>query len=155
MANLNFDASTVESTNDFDVLPAGWYNATIMESEQVIAKSGNGEYLKLTFSVSDGAHANRRLFAILNLWNSNETACDIAKRDLGSICDALGLSGVGDSSELHGKPLQVKVKIRTSEEYGDQNDIGGYKAVSGNVMPTAGVALAAAAPAAAAAPWSA
>ena len=140
MATLNFNAATVApSENEFSVIPAGMYNATITGSDQVVAKSGNGEY------------------SILNLWNTNVTAVDIAQRDLAAICTAVNLPGAGDSVELHNKPLQIRVGIRRSEEWGDQNDIKGYSAVSGPVMaataPTAPAAPTAAPAEPAAAPW--
>ena len=159
MATLNFNAASVEpSTSDFEVLAAGMYNATITGSDQVVAKSGNGDYLKLEFTILDGPAANRKVWSILNLWNTNVTAVDIAQRDLAAICAAVNLPGAGDSSELHNKPLQIRVGIRRSEEWGDQNDIKGYSAVAGPVMsvaPSAPVAPVApvAATAEASAPW--
>jgi|TARA_R110000824_G_C15052112_1_gene661556 hypothetical protein len=158
MATLNFNAATVApSENEFSVIPAGMYNATITGSDQVVAKSGNGEYLKLEFTIIDGPAANRKIWSILNLWNTNVTAVDIAQRDLAAICTAVNLPGAGDSVELHNKPLQIRVGIRRSEEWGDQNDIKGYSAVSGPVMaataPTAPAAPTAAPAEPAAAPW--
>jgi hypothetical protein len=68
---------------------------------------------------------------------------------------AAGFAKVEDTDQLIGGQLQIKLDIRKSEQYGDSNDVKGFKSLaSGSAMPA--VASAAAAPAAsakAAPPW--
>jgi len=128
MANLDgFDANQVEPNTGFDVIPAGDYDAVIVSSEMKLTKKGDGKYLSLELQILNGQYQNRKLFDKLNLKNANQQAVDISKATLSAICRAVGVLTPKDSSELHNKPLRVKVKVRKSEEYGEQNQITAYK----------------------------
>ena len=55
MADLgNFNANQVEPTTEFETIPAGRYQAMIVESEMKPTKSGSGSYLQLTFQIVEG-----------------------------------------------------------------------------------------------------
>lgn len=137
---LNFNAATVAPQEAFDVLPAGWYNARITASEMKPTKDGTGSMLALTLTVMDGKHVNRKIFERLNLKNKNQKAVEIAYQTLSSICHATGVIQLGDSTQLHGIPLQVKVKVRPAEgQYSESNETAGYKAIEGGA-PGAGPA---------------
>ena len=129
MANLQgFNAAEVEPNTGFDPLPAGEYNACIVGSDMKTTKNGSGEYLNLEISILDGTYQNRRLFDKLNLKNSNETAVQIARATLSSICRAVGILEPNDSSELHMKPFRISVGVRKREDTGEmENRIKGYK----------------------------
>ena len=128
MANLNgFDARAVEPTSSFDPLPAGKYVAAITDSEMKATKSGNGSYLQLTFTVLDGEHKNRVLWARLNLDNPNPTTVQIAKAELSAICRAVGVMTPRDSQDLHNLPLLVTVRVKKREDTGELvNEVKGY-----------------------------
>lgn len=128
MANLSgFDASKVEPTGAFEVLPAGEYSAVITESEMKPTKAGDGNYLQLKLQVTEGRYKNRTLFDRLNLKNKNEQAVTIAKGTLSAICRAVGVMAPKDSSELHMKRLTITVKVRDDQNGNPQNEIKGYK----------------------------
>ncbi|MBS90817.1 DUF669 domain-containing protein, partial [Sphingobium sp.] len=147
MAQLNFDATQVEPDTGFDVIPAGWYNAKMDESEIKPTKDGAGSYLQVRFAVIDGQYANRKLFARLNIKNANATAQEIALKQLSAIGHAVGVLHIANSEQLHGIPLKIKVKIRKGDDnYEDQNEIISYKNIN-EAVETVG-AGAAAAPAA-------
>lgn len=132
LSSYNFDASTIEPSNSYDPIPAGWYQAIISNSEMKPTRDGYGEYLSLTLQVIEGQYANRLVFARLNLKNANDKAVDIAKKDLAAICRAVGVMSPQSSEELHDKPLMIKVKVRpASGDYEASNDVGGYKSVDG------------------------
>lgn len=136
LSSYNFDASTIEPSNSYDPIPAGWYQAIISNSEMKPTRDGYGEYLSLTLQVIEGQYANRLVFARLNLKNANDKAVDIAKKDLAAICRAVGVMSPQSSEELHDKPLMIKVKVRpASGEYDASNDVGGYKGVDVNDAP--------------------
>lgn len=122
-----FNAAAVEPQMDFEPIPAGDYTAMITDSEMKPTKNGMGEYLQLVFEVCDGEYTGRKIFARLNLNNPNQTAVDIAQRELSAICHAVGVLTPNDSSELHDKPMSIKVKIRQSQGYDPQNEISAYK----------------------------
>jgi hypothetical protein len=132
---LDFDATTVQPQNDFEVLPAGWYTATITGVEQKIAKSGNGEYLQIELTVAFGAHEGRKVWDRLNLWNSNATAVDIAKQTLSGICSALNIAMLKDTDQLLNQQLDIKLKIRKSPEYGDSNEVSAYRQKQNAIQP--------------------
>lgn len=136
MAQLQFNANTVApSTGVGDPVPAGWYNAAISASEMKPTQDGTGTYLALTFDILDGQFAGRKIFVNLNLRNANPMAQEIAYKDLSAICHATGVMQIQqDSSELHGRPMKVKVKIRPAKgEYEASNAISAYKNINEQV----------------------
>ena len=162
MAQLNFDATQVAPDLGFETVPAGWYNAMIDESEMKPTKDGSGAYLQTRFNIIDGQYANRKISMRLNLRNTNPVAQEIAYKQLSAICHAVGVMQVADSSQLHGRPMKVKVKVRAaSGDYEASNEISAFKNINEQVegapqaAPTAGGAPWAQQPAAApqAAPW--
>ena len=133
MANLSalmggnqFDANQVEPNTAYEPLAAGFYPMMITDSEMKDSKSG-GQYLKLTIEVCDGQSKGRKVFSNLNLVNSNQTAVDIARRDLSSICHAVNVLTPQDTQELHYKPFVGKVKVSPAQNgYEASNDMAGY-----------------------------
>lgn len=159
MANFSFDTNSVEKReSNYELLPAGWYTAQVVESAVAPLRSGNGEAIKLTFEVLSDGHRNRKVWANLNVRHTNPEAERIAQQQLRELCDSVGVVRFNDTSELHYKPVQIRVKIRkdTTGQYEDQNEVAGFKPAGGS--PAHGQAIAAgmnqraAAPAANAAP---
>lgn len=138
MAFFSFDASTVAPQQTFDnsPIPAGTYNAQVIESDLKPLKSGNGTGLALTFEILDGQFAKRRLWANLNVQHNNPQAQQIGQQQLSGLCHAVGVIRMTDSSQLHHKPVKVRVKIRQDAQYGDKNEITGYEALNGAAKPT-------------------
>lgn len=150
MADLSFfNADEVKPLQPMTVLPRGRYNAMITASEDKPTKSGSGAYLQLEFTITDGPHANRKVWSRLNLDNPNATAVDIAKRELAAIYQALGVTKASDSAELHDRPLVIEVGIETKDG-NENNRIKAY--MSAGATTTSAPAKAAPAPKATAAP---
>lgn len=129
MATLSFQADEVglEEPRKYDPIPEGLYKAVIIDSEMKPTKTGTGNYLQLKFEVMDSQYAGKWIFTRLNLDNPNQTAVDIAQRDLSSICRAVGKSAIGDSEELHMKPMMIKVAIQPADaKYDASNVIKAY-----------------------------
>jgi len=126
---LEFNADDVEVVDeDFSPLPSGEYPVIVEESEFRDTKAGDGHYLFLQLSIIDGHGKNRKLFDRLNLDNPNPQAVEISKKQLASLCRAVGKQKITDSSELHDIPVIARVEIRKgSNGYDDSNDIKGYK----------------------------
>jgi len=143
----------------FSALPEGQYVVIATASEMKPTKNGQGQFLQITFEVLDGPHKGRKLWARLNLVNQNQTAVDIAQRELGAICRAVGVIKPNDSAELHNKPLLVTVVVEIDDRKREGNAIKKYESatVQGQVAAPGGVAANAPAFAAApaAAPWAA
>ena len=152
MAQFSFDTSSVEKReSNFDLLPAGWYVAQVVESEVLPLKSGLGKALKLTFSVLTEGFVNRKVWARLNVQHTNPKTEKISQEQLRELCDSIGVVRFNDTSELHNKPVQIRVKIRKDDtgQYEDQNEIAGFKAAGGAVAPASMMPPRAAAPGAA------
>ena len=128
MANLNnFDANTVEPTNDFDPIPAGKYVAVMTASQMKPTKDKAGDYLELTFQVLEGEYKGRLLWARLCLTHSNPTTAKIARGHLASICRAVGVLTPQDSAQLHNLPLVIKVTLKKRDDNGELvNEIKGF-----------------------------
>lgn len=126
ISDLNFDAKTVEP-GGFDVIPAGEYEAVIIDSKVKPTKKGDGKLAELQLQILTGEYQNRRLFDRLNLWNPNDKAVQIARGTLSAICRAVNVLTPKDTSELHLKPLRIKVTVSDDPEYGKRNEIKGYK----------------------------
>ncbi len=122
--NIKWDEVEV---NSYQPLAAGMYAAKVISSE--IAKTKKGDnMLKLTFEVL-GANKGRRIFENYMLTHSNPKAVQAGLGRLKSLAASIGIDfdQLQDTSELHGKPVGIKVKIESSEQYGDQNRINSFE----------------------------
>jgi hypothetical protein len=119
-----FDASGIEPTTPYELLPIGKYRAQIVESEMRVTKNGMGQFLWVMLDILEGEYKGRKIFDQLNLVNPNPTTVEIAQRALSAICHATGKLQVGDSEELHLVPMTIQVKIRPPKNgYGESNAI--------------------------------
>jgi hypothetical protein len=87
---------------------------------------GDGQYLELEMQVLNGPCQNRKVWDRINLHNPNAKAVKIARGKLSSLCRAIGVMTPKDSSELHNKPLTVKVTVRNDPQYGESNEVKAY-----------------------------
>lgn len=128
MANLRgFDANVVPPFGGFVPLPVGDYVACIIQSERKLTRDGTGEYLQLKICVIEGEHHGQILWSRLNLRNRNPEAVKIAESQLSSICRAVGVLQPVDSSDLHDRPLMIRVVCKKRSDTGViVNEITGY-----------------------------
>lgn len=134
MATLNYKADHTDTKEGFDILPAGEYKAVITDSDYAPNKANTGKMLKLTYTIIDGNFKNQKIFNNLNLENPSIQAVNISKTALNSICKALNVIDLQDSSQLHNQPLIIEVTVKESEQYGKQNNIKKHKSISGDVQ---------------------
>lgn len=169
MANLGgqFLGRNVAPDEGRDPIPAGEYLAMIVDSDMKSTKDGRGQYLELVHQIVDGPFKGRKVWARLNLVNSNQQTATIAQAHLSAITHALGLQDtpISDSQHLHNRPLVIRVTFEKADgqkRTSDSNDVKGWKSPSATAAPVAGVgagvagaqAQQSAAPAAAGpAPW--
>ena len=157
--DTSFDATSVEPTTAYELLPAGKYRAQIVESEMRVTKNGMGQFLWLMLDILEGEHKGRKIFDQLNLVNPNPTTVEIAQRTLSAICHATGRMHVSDSEELHLIPMTIQVKVKPPKNgYGESNAVPylppdrGVAARAAKPTPAA-PATSAAPPKMASAPW--
>lgn len=145
MANLsNAYDQNAEAQADFSPLPTGEYMAVIVESDMKPTKAPGGEYLELTYEVTEGQFKGRKVWARLNLKNTNVQTVEIANRQFASIREATGVTNPVDSQELHYKPHVIRVEFvkgGVAQKNGyvpdrDSNDIKAWKSASGGIATT-------------------
>lgn len=158
-----FDANELPQGNggNYDPLPAGWYNANITSAELKPTKDGSGQYIKVRYDITGPSHQGRVVFGNLNIKNASAKAEEIGRQQLGEIMRAIGLAKVTDTDQLIGGSLSIKLDVRAAtEQYAAQNEVKGFKAITGSAPTFAAPAAspsasapAAAAPAKATPPW--
>ena len=162
MAFLNetFSVDTLpQADNNFEALPAGWYQVHITGAELRNTKAGTGAYIAVRYDVLGPTHQGRVVFGNLNIRNPNPKAEEIGRQQLGSLMRAIGLSQVSDTDQLIGGQLMIKLAIRPADgQYEASNDVKDFKAVGGAAPAVVGAmasnnAPAAPAAASAAPPW--
>lgn len=140
MAKLIQTANTSnnrEGLTDFSAIPAGKYISQIIKSEFKATKAKTGHYLALQLKIVEGDHKGKLLFEILNLDNPNPVAVEIANKTLNSICQACEKSGVEDSEELHGIPMELTVVlVPATAQRPASNDIKFYDVASSDTAVT-------------------
>lgn len=128
MSQLNFDVTNIAPSAGNDVVPAGWYPVLITAEQNKQTKANTGEYCEVEFTIADGPHASRKVWNRFNLWNTDSDTVARAQSDMAALCQALGVA-ITDTSQLLNQRCEIKVTVRKSEEYGDQNNVKGYRPI--------------------------
>jgi hypothetical protein len=113
--------------NELTVIPAGWYTATIAEAEVKTAKRGDGQYLSVRYTILGPTHQGRSVYGNVTLRNASETATRIGRAQLKELMGAVGLAQLADTDQLVGATLQVRVTVRDDLQYGQSNEVKGWK----------------------------
>ena len=126
LSDFKIDWNKVEEI-DFEPLPAGRYAAKVTKSEIVQTKKGD-HMVKLVLSVL-GANKGKNVFAQHMLTckaSPNAAKYGRAKiKSLAKYCE-LDFDKLDSTSELHDIPVGIKIKLTTSDDYGDKNEITSY-----------------------------
>ena len=130
MAKFSFDTSTVEvsgSGSAMPPIPDGTYSALVMDSE-IKTTSKGGTMIVLEWHIVGDGYDGRRIWQNYNVvCPGSKKAEDIAKADMASACQAMGLDGYEDTDELHMQ--EIKITVRTepgSNGFGPKNRIDAY-----------------------------
>lgn len=135
MARLDttFDATSVEPSQPFEVIPADKYVVQIVASDLKPTSSGTGQYIWLELEILEGEYKGRKLWDRLNIINPNAQAVEIAQRSLSALCHACDVMAFSDTEELHWNPVVATVRVRPPKgEYAASNEIRGYEPVDPN-----------------------
>lgn len=121
----NVNWSEVEDIG-FKPLPAGVYGAKITKAEISNNKAGNGQYIKIEFTLlgSKGIKG-RKVFEYLTIQHPKEQVVQIALGKLKKLIKMVGKDpdSVEDTSELTNELISVKLNVKNDEKYGPQNKI--------------------------------
>lgn len=141
------------SERSFDLIPDGWYNATITKAELNDTKAGTGKKIDMRYDITGPTHQGRVVFGCINIRNQSKKAESIGLQQLGEHMRAVGLVNLDNSDEFIGGNLCIKIKIKQPTDqdiangYGNpRNEIDGVRSVSG-AMPKVNAPAAPAAPA--------
>ena len=134
-----FDATQVEPTGEFEQLPAGEYQAQVIESRREPVSRDHpekGECLSLTWKITSGPLEGRLFWQRILLWFSGAEktpgrTVEIAQQQLSALCHATGQMALSNSEQLHYRPCIVR--------YGPQKNNPQYNQVK-SVKPAGGQA---------------
>lgn len=142
---MTFKAEPVSQTQQtiktkFLPIPKGWYKTRVFSVEPRNNKNNTGSHLLVVWEVVSGPHKSRRLFDRFTIESvmrntsgevvPNEKANQIGHRRLSDMSWALCHPQWEDTDELVGRECKVLVFIRSSEKYGDSNDVKAYEAIA-------------------------
>jgi hypothetical protein len=135
MAFLNetFNVANLPQGNNYDAIPAGWYSAVIAGAEIKKTSAGTGSFISVRYNITGPSHQGRAVFGNLNIKNPTPKAEEIGRQQLGDIMRSIGLKEVTDTDQLIGGRLEIKLAIRKDEQYGDGNEIKGFRSLSGSI----------------------
>lgn len=120
------------SDRSYDLVPEGWYNATITKAELNNTKAGTGQKIDMRYDIVGPTQQGRVVFGTVNVRNQSQKAEEIGRQQLGEIMRAVGLAKIQDTDELVGAPICIRVKIKPAENgYDARNEVGGFKSASG------------------------
>jgi hypothetical protein len=132
----SFDINELPVSQEYGVLPAGWYSVSITKADVKPTKAGTGEYINLMYTVTGPTHQGRTVWGIINIRNPNPKAEEIGRQQLGELMRAIGLAKVQNTDQLIGKDLVIKLAVKDDDRGGERNDVKGFKAVQGGAMPS-------------------
>ncbi len=124
--------------DNYDPLPAGWYDATIKHAEVKFTKSG-GQMVSVTYGVVGPTHAGRVVFGNFNIQNANSEAERIGHEQLCKLAAAIGVESLTHDEQLIGGNCQIKIKIKeASGQYEARNEVNGWRSLTGSAPPQQG-----------------
>jgi hypothetical protein len=139
------DRENVKPTT-YEPVPAGVYEAVIMESELAPTSKGDGIVLKTTHVIfNDPDFEGREIRTYFNIKNPNEKAEQIGRGNLSSLGRAVGFLGIPPNHEdLHNKKHFIKVALqegkglnpKTGEPYGPSSVIKKFMSFDATKKPT-------------------
>lgn len=129
MAFLNVDLNTIDEESGYAPIPAGIYTAQVTACESHQNKNGTGSYLRVRWDITGPKHQGRVIFDNVNYVHQNIEAQTIGLKRLKSMLVAGNVPfNFSSPSELVGISTSIEVKVKKSEQYGEQNEIGAVHA---------------------------
>ena len=137
MSDFSFTATEVEEKQQGDFyeekIPDGEYRVQITETDyspnnkkkEDPDQDGAGDWLMIEYEVvSNGKQKGQSLRQYYNVVHTNETAVELAQRDLSRLCKVINIEGFENRDQLLGKKLIIKTQVK-----GDFVNIVRYSAV--------------------------
>lgn len=130
MNGLDNTASAPPRDRSFDPLPPNKYSAMVTNTVIKDNSQNTGKCLKVEWLITGPTHVGRKIFQNINVRHSNAQTEQIGQQELAELKEAVGITGVmNDSTELHNKPVTIKLKIRPARDKVEgKPELGQYEA---------------------------
>jgi len=99
------------AAQQFEPVPDGTYRVIITATEDKVSSAGES-YLQVTYTVSDGPQRNRQIYDRFFVRSTKEQVADIARRNLASLCLALGIERPQSSNDFLNRALEVTTRTK-------------------------------------------
>ena len=130
MARFGFDISETEynERGEFEIIPKGTeVTLKATEAEEKKTSAGTGSYIAVTFEVTKGEHAGRKIWQNFNVHNPNDKAEKIGREQIAGWARACGKPNAQDTDELLERPFNAKLGIeKGTGGYSDKNKIDSF-----------------------------
>lgn len=114
---FNVDTTGVEKMGGYEVYPAGLYPAIMVTAQKKPTSNNNGAFIECVYQFIDGPHSGKKFTSRMNLWNQNQQAVDIAKRELKSLRSATGNSDVeSDLAKFVNRPVVLNIDAKARKD---------------------------------------
>jgi hypothetical protein len=126
--NQTFDPTSVPpSERSFELLPTGWYDAQVIETEVVPTKAGTGTMINMTWELMNSEHGKRRIWQRINYQNDSAKAQEIGQQQLAEALLAMGIPKLEDTAQMHFIPCALRVGIEEDKtgQYDPKNKVSG------------------------------
>ena len=125
----SFDPTTVPpSDRSFELLPSGWYDAHVIESDEVGTKNdAENCMINVTWELLNSELGKRRVWDRINYKNKNQKAQDIGRRRLIDMQTAMNIPPIEDTNTMHFIPCAIRVGVEKDEtgQYEPKNKVTG------------------------------
>ena len=151
MAQINFNASAVDTSGQPTLLAEGWHPMRVKRVEVKQTKAGTGSYIQVLMEVMPpSAQAGAGHIERYNWANPNPAAVEIGHQQLAMLCEAVNKPFLADTDELVNLQFEAEVIQEAPQPgYGASNSIKRYR-ITGSAGPITPLAVPAPAPAQAA-----
>ena len=125
MVSDSFNAKDIEPLKEFEPIPSGAYNASIIESEIKNTKNSEGSnYWELVWEIRIGPYEGRKVWHRITRENPSEKAHNFGRRMMSAVCHAVGKLEFTETGELHDIPAKIRVKETEAQDgYPASNDV--------------------------------
>lgn len=120
MAYFSFDTGDIESglIPDGEVVKVSVVDSDIVERDW-------GLRMPVTVEILEGKWQGTRIVDGYNLKHHNPKTQNIGQKQLKRLCQAVGIEKFRDTSELHGKPFMLTVKLEPAKgDWDESNKFG-------------------------------
>lgn len=133
-----FSTDGVEQDGDFRPLPAGWYDAVIVNAEYKDSWDKSGVELAVRFDIVGPTHQGRVIFDGYTMTHSTEPdyvqkGRDKSKRMVAALPGPAPKTFKEIPQVIHGKKLQIKLGQRVKNNGEPVNNVLAYRAAEGSM----------------------